>query len=278
MFSKNQKNLFACAFSAAFVIVGTYNAVVINSDSDIRSTDVRFVKRLDEVYGITLPGREVAAAVSWKKLSSAKSVSPVIAKNNQIYENKYIETSKKIEPTVQAEAVIPSAAVQEDLSLGLVEVINPKKWEKGLVSGQFNGELTANGGVIENLSVSLPNGEGLSVAFSELSGNVFEYDFDGNLYSGMMYQVDQTSYMVTLTNGPLEGTRLKFATEAPALEPAPVQEYMAETAPQNIYENYNQDKSYAFEGSPESLTQGDQQIQQEAIQAQGLKEDQTQAM
>jgi hypothetical protein len=60
----------------------------------------------------------------------------------------------------------------------------------------------------------LPNGEGVSVSFSEMTGNVFEYDFEGELYSGMMYQVDQNSYMVTLTNGPLEGTRLKFSGEA----------------------------------------------------------------
>jgi hypothetical protein len=63
------------------------------------------------------------------------------------------------------------------------------------------------------LNVSLPNGEGLSVSFSEMTGNVFEYDFEGELYSGMMYQADQSSYIVTLTNGPLEGTRLKFNGE-----------------------------------------------------------------
>jgi hypothetical protein len=71
--------------------------------------------------------------------------------------------------------------------------------------------------VIESLEVSLPGTEKLSVAFREMSGNVFDYDFGGELYSGMMYQVDTNSYVVTLTNGPLEGTRLKF-DGAPSVE------------------------------------------------------------
>jgi hypothetical protein len=66
--------------------------------------------------------------------------------------------------------------------------------------------------VIENLIVSLPQGEGITVSFSELAGNVFEYDINGEIYSGMMYQVDQKSYMVALTNSPLEGTRLRCSS------------------------------------------------------------------
>jgi len=41
---------------------------------------------------------------------------------------------------------------------------------------------------------------------------VFEYDINGEIYSGMMYQVDQKSYMVALTNSPLEGTRLRCSS------------------------------------------------------------------
>ena len=43
-----------------------------------------------------------------------------------------------------------------------------------------------------------------------MNGNVFQYDYAGEIYSGMLYQVDPKSFMVTLTNGPLEGTRLRF--------------------------------------------------------------------
>src|SRR5690606_9033321 len=71
--------------------------------------------------------------------------------------------------------------------------------------------LNANDGVIESLNVLLPEGQEMYVSFAELNGNVFQYDFAGEIYSGMRYQVDQNSYMVTLTNGPLEGTRLRFS-------------------------------------------------------------------
>ncbi len=106
-----------------------------------------------------------------------------------------------------------TAAVKDDLNLNLMEVHNPKKWQNSTPS-QFSGTLSTSNGTIEALSVNLPDGEKVSVSFSEMSGNVFEYDYNGEFYSAMMYQVDQNSYMVTFSNGPLEGTRLKFNKEA----------------------------------------------------------------
>ena len=58
-----------------------------------------------------------------------------------------------------------------------------------------------------------------------MTGNTFEYDLNGEIYAGMMYQVDQGSYMITMTNGPLEGTRLKFTGD---VNPAQTEAYLAE--------------------------------------------------
>jgi hypothetical protein len=206
---QNTKKVIAVLSFGFFVATGTYNAIVINSESSISGSNVRFVKRLDEVYGVVESKRVVAASLQWQKLS--------VKQASQIRKQ---ELAKSVIPQIQTlensqpVAEVTQAAVQDDLNLSLTEVINPKKWQQGLTNSQFNGSLATNNGVIETLTVSLPNGEGLSVSFSEMTGNVFEYDFDGELYSGMMYQVDQNSYMVTLTNGPLEGTRLKFTGEA----------------------------------------------------------------
>jgi len=188
-------------------MTGTYNAIVINSESSINGEEFRFAKRLDEVYGTLSSKREVATAMSWQKLS---------VKQAAIYKSKNINTNQASAEESPAQ-VQTEAAVQEDLNLSLTAVINPKKWKKGLNNSQFSGNLSTNQGVIESLSVSLPNGEGLSVSFSEMTGNVFEYDYDGELYSGMMYQDNQNSYVVTLTNGPLEGTISTFTAE-PSLE------------------------------------------------------------
>lgn len=217
--SSHPKQILAGLTMGFLVITGTYNAVVINSESSINGGDIKFAKRLDEVYGVVVSKREVAASISWQKLSIKQAA---IAKQ-KFKADVQKEVQQMASANSASDEVVTQAAVQEELSLGLTEVINPKKWQQGLKNDQFSGNLITNNGVIEALSVALPNGEGLSVSFSEMTGNVFEYDFAGELYSGMMYQVDQTSYMVTLTNGPLEGTKLKFTAE-PSFEQTQQQE------------------------------------------------------
>lgn len=193
------------------VTTGTYNAIVINSESQIVGTDIRFAKRLDEVYGALDSKREVAASIQWQKLTTKQAaLHRAGLKQREVQQMQKVESSSDSQPA----EVVAQAAVQEELNLNLTQVINPKKWQQGLNNTQFNGSLSTNNGVIESLSVSLPNGEGLSVSFSEMTGNVFEYDYEGELYSGMMYQESQNAYVVTLTNGPLEGTRLTFTSEA----------------------------------------------------------------
>lgn len=255
---KNKNKTIALAIAGLIVLTGTYNAVVINSQSEMSTTEVKFVKRLDEVYGLTVAGREVAASVKWQKLAQNQ----IIAKSPTV--NK---------PSVTASAVesIPAASVQEELTLSLVEVINQKKWQQGLPAAQFNGSLTTNNGVIENLAVSLPNGEGVSVSFSEMTGNVFEYDLNGELYTGMMYQVDQTAYMVTLTNGPLEGTRLRFSANSPVEEQIQTQQALAESNIEvGTFGTEPVQAQEVSEVSAEQMVQNDQ--------PQGFNLDQTQAM
>jgi hypothetical protein len=251
-----------------FLITGTYNAIVINSSSVISGSEFTFVKRLDEVYGITVPGREVATALTWKKLNTLKV-------------NKLPEVVQPLSTSLaapdQAESSVQDtvAAVQEELNLSLVEVINPKKWQNGLATTQFNGSLSTNAGVIESLTVTLPQGEGLSVSFSEMTGNVFEYDINGDLFTGMMYQVDQNAYMVTLTNGPLEGTRLRFAGTASIDEQQANQEMLANN---NIEVGSFGDQAPSEQGSPESLLDQDQRMQVEANEAQGFNMSSAQTM
>lgn len=220
-FGKNKKTI-AFMVLGLFALTGAYNAVVINAESHL-SSDAKFVKRLDEINGVIVNGRSLATEPKWTKLAALKmgpKKSAVLAKAAPA-----VEVSSEKAPSFSD---IPEPAVKESLSLSLVEVVNPKKYANGAPVGQFNGSLATNNGVIESLTVSLPGSENLSVAFSEMTGNVFEYDFQGEIYSGMMYQVDQGAYMVTLTNGPLEGTRLRFSAEAPAVEQQMTQEKLAE--------------------------------------------------
>lgn len=209
-FDFNSKQILASLTLGLLVMTGTYNAIVINSESSISGSDYHLAKRIDEIYGRTSSNREVAAAKGWQKLKPS-SVKIAKLKLPPAVNHAKQETASESSP------IATQAAVKDDLNLSLSAVINPKKWPQGINNAQFNGSLTTNQGVIESLSVALPNDEGLSISFSEMTGNVFEYDFDGQLYSGMMYQEGPLSYVVSLTNGPLEGTRMTFTGE-PSVE------------------------------------------------------------
>lgn len=177
-----------------FLGLGLLNAFIINHHSELTG-QITFVKGLDEMYGVTQPGRILATNSNWKKIESA----------NNTYASE-ISSSSQDQGT-------PPSAIEESLTLGLVEVINPKLWAKGLPNTDFNGDLQTSNGTIESLSVNLPGREEISISFAEMNGNVFQYDYAGEIYSGMLYQVDPKSFMVTLTNGPLEGTRMRFVEE-----------------------------------------------------------------
>lgn len=179
----------------AFVVTGTYNSVMVNSDEFMDGNNVQFIKRLDEVNGVVQVGRRLANQTEWVKLVS-KSPKQVIAQAAAGSE-------------ASASAHVSEAAITKELNLELTEVFNAKKFPQG--TKDFKGSLAARDGVLESIQVSLPEGESFQVAFSEMTGNVFTYDIDGQELSGMMYQMDENAYMVTLTNGPFEGTRLKFS-------------------------------------------------------------------
>lgn len=205
---KNQKKTIAIFAFSLVCLIGTYNAVMINSESTLsNNTDL---KRLADIK----VGRQLAVSTDWRKVSKVELknevVAPVVAKTESV-------------STSQTES---QASINDDLNLKLVEVINTKKWAKGVQAADFNGSITANNGIIEALSASLPEGHSIDISFSEMTGNTFEYDLNGEVYTGMMYQVDQSSYMVTMTNGPLEGTRLRFAGEAQ--DPQAQEAYLAE--------------------------------------------------
>ena len=203
------KNIAFFAFSL-MVMIGTYNAVMINSESHL--SDSKHFKRLDEMFGVVTQGRTPAVTSQWAKIS--KPMNTVVA----------TKSAAKVDLSVSQEAS-SEAAIQESLALKLVEVMNPKKWENGLKATEFSGTIATNNGVIETLSANLPQGINIDIAFSEMTGNTFEYDLNGEIYAGMMYQVDQGSYMITMTNGPLEGTRLKFTGD---VNPAQTEAYLAE--------------------------------------------------
>jgi hypothetical protein len=202
---KKNQNKYIAIFTFAFMaVIGSYNALMISSDSLLSGTDSKKFKRLDEDYGVVKIGRSLAVATDWRKVSK---IEQKMGPQGKMIEVSSTKPSQTLENTT-------SAAIQDSLSLKLVEVINPQKWQQGTKPSDFSGLIHTNNGIIESLNASLPEGMSIDISFSEMTGNTFEYDLNGEVYTGMMYQVDQNAYMITMTNGPLEGTRLRFAGEA----------------------------------------------------------------
>lgn len=189
-----------------FVCIGTYNAVVINTSSFGSKPNIELAA-LESLH----PGRVVATGSTWKKLTK----------------NEVQKTRQQVALSETTTPAIVEAAIKEELRLNLIEVSNPKKWKNGLSSTDFDGSLATADGVLESFEVSLPNDEEISIAFIEMNGNVFNYDLNGEVYSAMIFQADQNSYLVTFTNGPLEGTRLRFINEASS-EQAAVHQTLSE--------------------------------------------------
>lgn len=185
-----------------FVSVGTYNSIVVNSDSFMDSEGSRFVKRLDEMNGVVVIGRKLAHQGNWVKVTD--NALPVHI-NTQV--TSIVHSNNSASTEAQPEF---KPAISEDMNLNVVEIFNAKKFPQPLKSGEFSGSLSTKEGILENLDVKLPNGESIQISGAEMSGNVFEYDQDGSVYSGMIYEITKNSFMVTLTNGPFEGTRMKF--------------------------------------------------------------------
>jgi hypothetical protein len=265
---KTRKSFLVVGFG--FILsIGTYNAVVINSQSTISGHDVKFVKRLDEMYGVVTPGRMVAATTTWKKLNK-----------DEVKANPIVQVVKRIDAVDRAvmegaQAEAATAAVQEDLELTLIEVINPKKWQQALASSDFAGNLSTKQGVIESLSVSLPGEENISISFSQMEGNVFEYDLDGDVFAGMIYQVDKSSYMITLTNGPLEGTRLRFSQSGIEETVSEAQESLAKNHQLESGEFGTTSAQVSPDFQPDQISRYDQAIQEEGVQAQSFNFEQS---
>ena len=191
------------------MFMGIYNSVQVNSSSFMQqTTDIRFIKRLDEIKGKVTLGRMAASTVKWESLSDLKKIEenkdkPVIQK---------VETVSKVDESL-AQNLIPEPAVDADLNMKLSNVF----FKKPLKDGSFLGSAKTVDGVIEEVYVELPGGKIIEINTRDrMVGNVFQYEdtVTRELKSGMFYEVKKGTYMITLTNdSEYAGLRLEFKAE-----------------------------------------------------------------
>lgn len=121
--------------------------------------------------------------------------------------------SKKVEPELNTVSIEQKPVIEEDLSLNLVEFFDPKTNDGVLGSQQVRGRLNVVQGQIQELSFDLAHGPRVSLSSSSFQGNNFRYTYEGREHRGMIYPLNKNEYMVTLSDGPLSGARLKYFVE-----------------------------------------------------------------
>ena len=196
---------------AALVMMGLYNSLLIKNDSFMAyDSGVKFVKRLDELNGKVTVGRLAASTQKWSKLAPKK-----IVKKKQI---KKVATIEAVVEEAEEELVepsnIPEPAIKGDLDLTVSNVF----FKGPLKQGSFSGSARTVDGVIEEIFVSLPNGDQIEINTRDrMVGNVFQYEdsVTRDIRSGMLYEVKPGTYMVTLTNDTkFKGARIEFTSQA----------------------------------------------------------------
>ena len=193
-----------------FLTWGAMNSPVLNKSAFSNNRfNIKFAKRLDEMNGKLIVGRNAASIdrSKWSKLSVASIKKTIV----EIKKEKKPVVAKKIETPVAA------PAVTDNLELTLTGGLYKKKPLTD--KEQFYGSARVADGIIEEVTVGLPDGAEISINTTNerLNGNVFSYEDSqtGELKSGLLYEVKKGVYMVTLTNdSAYPGLRLEFKTEA----------------------------------------------------------------
>ncbi|MBL7664125.1 MAG: hypothetical protein JNM93_03245 [Bacteriovoracaceae bacterium] len=188
---------------------GVYNAIVLNSHNFMQDKEIKFVKRLDEIDGVVKKGNFV-------KIANVQTLVPQAPKKVEATFNTNPNTTMVAEAPMVAGAT--QSAITKRLDLKMTEFYNQEKFKNPLSTADFDGSIFVNEGIIESLEVTLPKGESINISYSEISGNIFQYESEGNTYSGMIYEAGTDAYMVTITNGPYQGSRMKFQSANPEVE------------------------------------------------------------
>lgn len=186
-----------------FAVMAFVNSVNINSsDFMADGSGIKFIKRLDEMSGKIIIGRFAASTSNWKALVPKKKVK--IAR----------KAAKKITGKAVTEvSVTPAPAIKEDLNLSLTQVF----YKKLLKKNSYKGHARTVDGVIEEVTITMPNGDSIFINTREkMVGNIFQYEdsYTRETKSGMFYEVKKGTYMITLTNdSQYAGARFEFKAD-----------------------------------------------------------------
>lgn len=183
-------------------MIGLYNSVVINGESSLSFSRTAFQKRLDEIFGKIVSGRQPAS------VKSPLIHTEVEPKNKNIVKQEII--AEHVNSQEKPELVPPN--IVENLSLRLAQ-IRTKEAPQGTYTENISGSAQLENGVIGNLAITTHEGENIFLENLPLSANRFEYAHESETYYGMFFESDNEQYMVSFTTGPYKNYQLIFSKE-----------------------------------------------------------------
>lgn len=166
---------------------------------------IKFTKRLDEINGKITIGRRAASASPWNVLGAEPQKSHAQVKIAKIVAKKV--ASKTVEEVAKQ---VAGPAISGDLDLELKNVFFKKPYDQGT----FSGSAKTVDGIIEEIYISMPNGQNVEINTRDrMTGNVFQYEDTQTreMKSGLFYEVKKGTYMITLTDdSQFPGARFEF--------------------------------------------------------------------
>ena len=193
---------------SSVMLLGAFNSLSIKTTSLKLKNDlnIKFAKRLDEITGEYVVGRNAASLPKFEK-PVAKKVKKII----KVSKAPIKETPKTRESIEEANP----PKVQNVSGAVLVGGFYDKTPLKNVPVDA--GELHVLNGEMNNISVRFPDGRIFNPIFlpNKMVGNVFQYEDSGTneIKSGLIYPLGEGHYMVTFTDDSVFSTvRLEFKT------------------------------------------------------------------
>lgn len=198
---------------AVLILTGLNNTFYTSVYVDSKKVNVAWKENVVSKNALS---QQVIAASQYNEVTVAQNVSyeKYLPSNN---EEVVVEQPAESNPETHSpknEYVV----IDGDLSVSATEFYHPQL-ATALGAADVTGQLEVQNGEVKGLSVQINSDKAqkvgismISTGESEIQGNIFTYEIDGQNYTATIYPTNPNEYMVSFVNGPWNGARVKFTT------------------------------------------------------------------
>lgn len=198
---------------AVFVMVGLHNTFYTTLTVDKKKVNVSWGFKYVNAP-VKIIHEDTQHMVASAPLRAARNEVVEVTKNQVVETNPVSQVADSKKEKNHNEYTV----IDGDISVSAAEFYHPKLTQV-LAGSAISGYLEVQDGEVKGLSVNINSDkvkdigiQMISMGESQLQGNIFVYDIDGENYTGTIYPTSPTEYMVSFVNGPWNGARVKFTS------------------------------------------------------------------